>query len=91
MSNNETEMSPNVKMIRVEGVRLISGRIPLEVRKELYEAVKLGQLGHLKKDKLKPEAFFHPNSIYKAKEKRGIAQNASLRAIAKVSLKMSEI
>lgn len=47
-------------MIRNEEVRIVRGRIPAQVRRALLEAVGSGDLGHLKRDGLKPEAFFHP-------------------------------
>ena len=36
---------PNVETIRTNGERIVSGRIPREVRKELAEGVRLGLLG----------------------------------------------
>lgn len=60
----------NVEMIRLQGVRLISNKLPASVRKALNAAVKSGRLGHMKKEGHKPEAYFHPNAIWRAKEKR---------------------
>ena len=54
-------MGPNVEQIRASAYRVVRGRIPREVRKELMAAVKAGLLGHLKKDGLKPEIFYHPD------------------------------
>ena len=74
----------NVQVVRMRGVVIIKGRIPREVRNAYMRAVKSGQLGRLKKEGLKPEAFFHPNSIWNAKDQRAAIENASLRAIAGV-------
>ncbi len=52
--------SPNVEMIRCRATRVVKGKIPAQVRKELMQGVKDGHLGHLKKDGLKPEVFYHP-------------------------------
>ncbi len=57
-----TAAEANVLMVQIEGVRIVSGRIPAEVRAALNAAVKSGDLGHLKKEGLKPEAFFHKNA-----------------------------
>lgn len=65
-----TAAEANVQTVLMQGVRLIQGKVIAEVRKALNEAVKAGTLGHLKRDGLKPEAYFHPNSIYRAKEER---------------------
>ena len=58
--NLEPEYSRNVALIRKEGIRVVRGRIFCEVRKELTQGIKLGAIGRLKKDRLKPEVFYHP-------------------------------
>lgn len=78
------EMNPNVAVIRVEGVRSIRGTVPRQVRSALMNAVKDGILGHLKKDGLKPEMFFHPNSIWRAKEEQSRIAIESVESIRKV-------
>ena len=60
----------NVELIRMMGFRLISGKLPKDVRSALMAGVKDGRIGRLPKDGLKPEVFFHPNSIWNAKEAR---------------------
>ena len=54
----------NVEMVRTERVRLITSRVPADVRKALNAAVKSGYLGHVKKDGDKPEAYYHPTFEY---------------------------
>jgi hypothetical protein len=67
----------NVDMIRNEGIRVVRGKIPREVRKELSLGVKLKWIGHLKKDGLKPEMYFHPDKKQEAiEEQKNIALNA---------------
>lgn len=68
-----TAAQANVLAVQIEGVRLVTGRIPADVRKALNEAVKAGELGHLKKDGLRPEAYFHKNGRSKAIEARNKA------------------
>lgn len=87
---SESELNPNVQMIRSEGVRLIRGKIPRDVRRALSEAVAAGTLGHLKRDGMKPEAFFHPNSIYRAKEKRNQAAFEALNTLSKIVARPGE-
>jgi len=61
--NGYTEdFGPNVSNILSQGARLIRGKVPAAVRGQLRAAVKAGVLGHLPKDGLKPEAFYHPNN-----------------------------
>lgn len=55
------EYGPNVEQILIQATRVIRGKIPAQVRKELMTAVKAKVLGRLPKDGLKPEIFFHPN------------------------------
>jgi hypothetical protein len=52
----------NVLMVQMMGVRVIKSRIPSDVRKALNGAVKKGELGHMKKDGLKPEVYYHKNA-----------------------------
>jgi hypothetical protein len=51
----------NVEIVRMMGVRIFR-KVPSDLRKALNAAVKEGRLGHLKKNGLLPEAYFHPNS-----------------------------
>jgi hypothetical protein len=74
----------NVEVVRIMGVRLIHARIPAQVRKDLNAAVALGRLGHLKKDGLCPEAYFHPNSRPRAIDERNACARSSIESIAKV-------
>lgn len=73
----------NVELVRMMGVRLV-GRLDRATRSALMAGVKDGRLGHLAKDGLKPEAFFHPNSIWNAKEERTKIANAAIRALQAV-------
>lgn len=59
---------PNVQQILVQATRVIRGKVPSQVRAELRAAVKAGALGHLKKDGLKPEVFYHPDHKHGAIE-----------------------
>jgi hypothetical protein len=75
---------PNVAQILVQATRVIRGRVPASVRKELNAAVKAGVLGHLKRDGLKPEIFFHPYHIHGARERQIREAEYSARCIAGV-------
>lgn len=78
------EYGPNVEQILVRGSRVIRGRVPAQVRKELSAAVKAGVLGRLKKDGLKPEVFFNPNNKMSATEVQRREAEYSVACIAKV-------
>lgn len=77
-------MGPNVESIRNLGVRQIRGKVPAQVRKELMDAVKTGELGRLKKDGLKPEFFFHPDKAQEAMEQQQQVAEHSLSLLSKV-------
>lgn len=68
----------NVLMVQIEGVRIVSGKIPAEVRKALNAAVKAGELGHIKKEGLRPEAYHHKNARARALEERNRIFNESV-------------
>lgn len=75
---------PNVEQIRAQASRVIHGRIPAQVRKELMDAVKGGHLGRLKKDGLKPEIFFHPDHKHGAIERQKREAEYAIGCVAKV-------
>lgn len=81
MENGMSADEANVEMIRMMGFRLVENRIPRETRAALMAAVKKGKLGRLKKEGMRPEVFFHPNSIWKAMEARDKVFNAGVRAV----------
>lgn len=78
------DFGPNVANILCGGTRVIRGRVPAEVRAQLRAAVKAGVLGHLPKDGLKPEIFFHPCHKNGALEIQKRHAMADVEAIAKV-------
>jgi hypothetical protein len=84
MTRYTAEFGPNVEQILAHAYRVVRGRIPAQVRKELAAAVKAGVLGHLKKDGLKPEVFFHPDHKHGAKELQAREAAYSVGCIAKV-------
>ena len=83
-SGELTAAQANVQMIRLEGFRLVTGSIPADTRKALQAAVKAGGLGHLKKEGMRPEAYFHPKAREDAEDARAKAFNASLDALAAI-------
>lgn len=85
MANRYTaEFGPNVEQILAQGSRIIRGRVPAQVRKELFAAVKAGVLGRLPKDGLKPEIYFHPDHKNGAKERQVREAEYSISCIASV-------
>jgi hypothetical protein len=70
MNQHHESFGPNVTQILTQATRVIRGRVPAQVRAELRAAVKAGVLGHLKKDGLKPEIFFHPDHKHGAVERQ---------------------
>jgi hypothetical protein len=60
------DYGPNVALILKHATRVVRGKVPLQVRRELQAAVKAGVLGRLAKDGLKPEIYFHPSHLHGA-------------------------
>jgi hypothetical protein len=81
----------NVSNILAQGTRVVIGRIPAQVRAELRLAVKDGVLGHLKKDGLKPEIFFHPAHKNGAIERQQREAAYSIGCIAKVMASPADV
>lgn len=77
----ELDCGINAMFVRLMGVRIVSSRVPADVRRELNDAVKAGKLGHLKKKRLKPEVYFHPGAEFAAREKRNEIANAAIRSL----------
>jgi hypothetical protein len=84
MTERNNGIGPNAMQIRVQATKIIKGRIPTAVRKELRDAVKAGHLGHFKNDGLKPEIFFHPDHKHGAKERQQREAEYAIGCIAKV-------
>lgn len=78
-----TAEQANVEKVRMQRV-LLAGRIPADVRKALNAAVKRGELGHMKKDGSKPEAYYHPTFEYLAKGARAEHERSVVRALLAV-------
>jgi len=80
MTELDGGIGPNAMKIRAGGSKVINGKIPSYVRKELMDAVKKGALGRLPKKGLAPEVFFHPDHLHGAKDrqKRELEYNLSL-------------
>lgn len=78
------EYGPNVEQILIQATRVIRGKIPAQVRKELMTAVKAKVLGRLPKDGLKPEIFFHPNHRHGAIDRQKREAAYSVGCIASV-------
>jgi len=81
----------NVEQIRAQATRVVRGRIPAEVRKELRAAVKAGVLGHLRKDGLKPEVFFHPDHKNGAIERQRREAEYAVKCIAGVMASPADV
>lgn len=89
-ANNKMQMGEitvdqaNVLIVQMMGVRVISNKLPASVRKALNAAVKIGELGHIKKEGLKPEVYHHKNARPKALAIREREMRSSLEALNKV-------
>ncbi len=84
MTMYNEDFGPNVTNILVQATRVIRGRIPAQVRKQLMTAVKAGVLGRLPKNGLKPEIFFHPDHKNGAIERQNREAAYSIKCISSV-------
>jgi len=73
----------NVQLVLQERFRVVH-KLPAAVRKALNAAVKSGQLGHLRKDGVKPEVYYHPNFKHLAVEERNNHVAALTRALTAI-------
>ena len=74
----------NIEMIKCQRVRLITSKLPANVRKVLNQAVKDGILGHMKKDNYKPECYYFKPFEHMAHEERASEHNKSVKALTKI-------
>lgn len=74
----------NVLIVQMMGVRVISNKLPASVRKALNAAVKAGELGHIKKEGLKPEVYHHKNARPKALAIREREMRGKMQSVNKV-------
>lgn len=81
-----TASEANVEMVRAERVRVVVNKLPLEVRKALNEAVKNGLLGRMKKDGMKPEAYYHINFEHLAKAERSREERKKIDALKRICI-----
>lgn len=79
-----TVADANIEVVRMMGVRIVQSGLTRDTRAALNAGVKTGRLGHLKKDGTKPEAYFHPNSLWVAMDKRCEIENHARRAMLSV-------
>lgn len=84
MTRYSDKFGRNVQQILAHATRVVRGKIPAAVRKELMSAVKAGALGRLRKDGLKPEIFYHPDHKYGAIERQLREEKYSRECMTKV-------
>lgn len=75
----------NVQMVRNERFRVIT-KLSREVRSALNKAVKAGELGHMKKDGLLPEIYYHPSFKYLADAERRRVLNNGIEALKSICI-----
>ena len=73
----------NVYIVQLMGVRIVK-KLDKATRTALNSAVKAGEIGHLKKEGLKPEVYFHNNSKSRAIETRNKIAIESVNNIKRV-------
>jgi hypothetical protein len=91
MEKGLTAAEANVEVVRMIGVQLITAKMGRDTRAGLMAGVKAGKIGRLMKDGHKPEAFFHPNSKWKAMEARDRHEREIREAAAKVFASAREV
>ena len=74
----------NVEIVCMMGVQVIVNSLDRSVRSALNKAVKSGKLGHMKRDGLKPEVYFHANGRSNALEERERIFKSKLERLSKI-------
>jgi len=90
MTELDGGVGPNAMRIRAGGSKVIEGKIPTVVRRELMDAVKMGKLGRLPKKGLLPEVFYHPDHKHGAIERQKAEAVYAISCIAKVIAPMDD-
>lgn len=72
----------NVMIVQMMGVREVVNKLPMQVRKALNSAVKSGELGHIKKEGLKPEVYHHKNARARALDFRANVEREKIKTIS---------
>lgn len=80
-----TAAQANVELVRIKRFQLVLGILPYDVRKALNEAVKRGELKRMKKDRYKPECYYHPTFAYLANTARQMHAQRTIESVAKVA------
>lgn len=75
----------NVEMVKCQRVRVISSKLPITVRRSLNNAVKEGILGHMKKEKYKPECYYFKPFKHLADQARTKAHNEFIESLSNIS------
>ena len=74
----------NIEKVKMARVILVTASLPAQVRRALNFAAKSGELGHIKKDRLKPEAYFHTSFDYLARSERARHERDTNNAVTSV-------
>ena len=72
----------HVMMVMARRIMLVTSKVPSNVRKALNAAVKTCELGHVKKDGLKPEAYYNKTFEYLVAGERNAHARSVLTALA---------
>lgn len=70
----------NVMKVRSRRILVVT-KLRADVRRALNNAVKNGELGHVRKDGIKPEVYYHPSFEYLVNGVRNEVVRAAARAI----------
>lgn len=74
----------HVMMVMARRIMLVTSKVPSNVRNALNAAVKSGELGHVKKDGQKPEAYYNKTFEYLVAGERNAHARSVLTALAGV-------
>lgn len=81
----------NIEIVKCQRVRLITGKLPANIRKALNKAVKDGVLGHMKKDNYKPECYYFKPFEFMANEERTKEHNKVIESNIRFAENMKKI
>ena len=86
-----TAAQANVLLVQMAGVKIVQSKLPMDLRKAFNDAVKNGELGHVKKEGMRPEAYHHKNARPRALEMRDEIFRNSISNLSKAFVRHEDL
>lgn len=81
-----TASQANVEIVKSARFKVVTNRLPKDVRKALNDAVNSGELCHKKKNGMKPEIYYHPSFEHLANQELNRIERDTINSLVKVCI-----